>query len=281
MKYGEKSGRDARGQRFFTLIELLVVIAIIAVLAGMLLPALGKAKEHGQRTKCTSNIKQIGLAISLYANDFDDYIIPAMPNFQSTAAQRWPQGLMIWGYLDKGNFHGNLEILTNATTEPAGVFACPSAQGKLEGTSGLNSVAATSMYGLGQYIGTWSQIFYKDGASDAEKKKYAKKISQYRGHVSKVMVLGEKRWGPRDSVRLTPFSGTDQVFDGMIRHNAYGNFLFFDYHTEGRKPSQVPCHVAGPVSFYPPTLTSSDETNQCAFWGNIDPDCMKYWPGTL
>ena len=73
----------------FTLIELLVVIAIIAILLAVLMPALHRAKEQGQRAACLSNVKQLTLAWMLYAYENDDKIVNASTFFSRSGEPAW------------------------------------------------------------------------------------------------------------------------------------------------------------------------------------------------
>jgi prepilin-type N-terminal cleavage/methylation domain-containing protein/prepilin-type processing-associated H-X9-DG protein len=72
-----KAGKTTAG---FTLIELLVVIAIIAILASMLLPALSNAKNRAQRANCTNNLRQLGLGVMMYADNYNDKLPPTLFN---------------------------------------------------------------------------------------------------------------------------------------------------------------------------------------------------------
>ena len=150
----------------FTLIELLVVIAIIAILAGMLLPALSRAKAKAQGIACISNNKQLMLAIHLYTGDFterypNNFTIPGTEEaITSKKFNNWVNNVMTWGASASVDDISNTNVdwvkngvLANYTANALGIYKCPadkyvSPQQKAKGwTARLRSNSMNALFG--------------------------------------------------------------------------------------------------------------------------------------
>lgn len=190
----------------FTLIELLVVIAIIAILAAILLPTLGKARQTAYQALCSSNQKQIGQVLNMYIDSSSGYYPSACwwpdPNNYGS----WPTHLLNSGLIRNGKgLNANYAEATAVRlgTLPEGMWRCP------QGAKSANDWnMAQTHYGMNG--ATFQNIFRKETTLK---------------RTSSMIVFGD---GNRNAIYETTVSGNRLEF----RHNAKANFLFCDGHVQ-------------------------------------------------
>ncbi len=188
--------------RGFTLIELLVVIAIIAILAALLLPALARAKESARTTHCLSNLRQLGLAVSLYIEDFAD----EFPRSQHSA---FVHGAMPWERTVAGYLGASATTWTNLLR---GVYHCPT-----------DPRAAPWSYGL--------NVYFELGPEDdyAEKPRSWRRVTQLPRPAATI-VFAENTSAADHIMPHYWITPADAVDLAATRHRQRANYAFADGH---------------------------------------------------